>query len=108
MGGINRFLKKLCLQHTVSMLTRATTWPNGQSKVEQHKSFAKLAHTLTNLYNTSRSQHLDKSDQRGPQRSHLGILSPFNLTTRAHRERRSFARPLKPRPPSAAKAGEFM
>ena len=59
-------------------------------------------------YSTSKSQYLDNADQRGPQRSHLGILSPFNLITRAHRERRSFARPLKPRPPSAAKAGEFM
>ena len=48
-GGINRFLKKLHLQPTVSMLTRAAAWPNGRPKVEEHKSFAKLAHTLTNI-----------------------------------------------------------
>ena len=45
----HRFLKKLHLQPTVSMLTRAAAWPNGRPKVEEHKSFAKLAHTLTNI-----------------------------------------------------------
>ena len=31
------------------MQTRAAAWPNGRPKVEEHKSFAELAHTLANI-----------------------------------------------------------
>ena len=49
-----------------------------------------------------------RTDSQLPTARHLGRRSPLRFTTSSHRQRKSRARPQRPRPPAALNAGEFM